>query len=1269
MSKIRKRVIKVGVVIGIILALAMAINWFMTYKLEDSLRKRLRDEVSKATDGFYDFSYEELQVGLFSGELMLKGLSLFPDSTTFAEQEKVNQLPNEYFDLHIDTLHFQGINLTWLFNYRELSFDQFIVNKPNIKIVAPHKRKVKPIVQTDSVATESMYDKILTYFDLVQAENIFIERGQVEYIVEDSINAHYQLSDFKFAAYNFAIDEYARRKDHLLFSENFEFSSNKPQKIYESEHLSLNMSKLSLSTIDSTVHVGGVYLQPREKLWTERFTRVGSCVDTKVEDVLLDGIVLKRNNTANSLDVRNLTVKQPQIEYFSVAKPKTESTNKQKREKPKNSEQIWSLYSITSPIFERISIENIDVKNAQLQYSKTEEEKIDVYTLNRLDFLAKSFQVDSMSHQYNFFLYVKEFLLDASDISGNVPSKNGTIDIAKLYLNSEENLLRIEDVKLGPLKDKIENSYVSGSIQELEISGLDYDEGLEADMIRIVAPQVNVSLGTGKKKQQPKEKQDTKANDIFDVITPFISYISVKDIRISDGKASFIDKKDSHKYRLRNLDFYAKNFYFDKETSKLRDEFFRWDEYSLRFRDFDNITPDKKYRILIKEGDFDSVSGDMLLRDLKVIPENSISGSYISITTPYVSLLGLQERALREGRIAFKTFILDSPVIELMKDEDKAAKDATDKIGSIGLLQHISFDLLTIPSPSLFYYDVAKESSLQLQAIQAHIDSFKWELNQSLKVDNLIVESPYISFVEGKVSSKKTKTKTEINIASFGDIDIGKLNIRKPILKIKKLDSYLDLSAENYLLRSFHWSHKDKSILQIADFDLQKPTVYFAKEEKKGTEPKKEPLTREEFLKVIATYANEAELDRINIDSLNLRLAFIQPDGTKWTRRLNNTSLLVEDLQTNRALKKLNIKELAFRTYDLNYAIADSFYTVRIGDLDFSNKRGELNVRKIHIDPNHPKFEFAHLHPKNKDWFNVNIDSIKLSGIDTRKLVSDTLLRAKKLSVDHTTLENFKNQKIKIQHNLMPLLYYEFQRLPLKYHIDSVDVKDFTVVYEELSRNGYSPLRLPFSHMNGRIKDFTNIQTGDGSFYTLVVDGLAMGTAPFDVKWKMPVDSVNDVFYLTAEIRDMDMRDFNQLVRPMAPAYVKSGRMHKLYFDAEATTRGAVVDMEFVYDSLHLVVLKNMDSDEENKFLTRVVNRWGIESQNMGSEMRVVHDSIVRNPYHSNFNYFLQIIKPPLTTSVGITEEKETLMHNIGVIIGKIKRFFGGGKKEDKKEK
>ena len=1259
-SQIRKRAIKALLVICTLFAVPMAINWFMTYKLEDSLRKRLSAEVAKATDGFYNFSFDELEVGLFSGELMLKGLSFTPDSAVFVERQSRDSLPSTYFNIHVDTIDFKGINLTWLFNYRQLGFDRFIVNGSNIKIISPHQ--INDSLAVDTTANRSLYERISPYFDIIQARHIDLQRANVEYIVEDSLTSHYKLEDFKFTAFKFVLDKNSENKEHLLFSENFQFNTNKPQVVLDSEHFLLNIGQIRLSTLDSIVHIGGVHLEPKEKYWDERFVRPGSCVETKVADVLLDGISFSRKGTANFLDARNFTIRKPNIEYYSVAK---ENNEKKRKEEETEKTSMWSLYSITSPIFEQIKIENINVEGAKLQYAYTKKDKTDLHTLNKLDFFAHSFLLNSMSHQFNFFLYAEDFSINAENIKSHMPSKNGSIDVERLYTSSIERSLKITNAQITPLTTNINDNYVRGSIDEIEITELHYKEGVDADMIKILSPQVDIILGKQDKKKEKTEVKKTGIANALDVISPYINHVAVKDIKIKDGRVSLINKKDGNKYQLNNLDFYAKNFYLDKETRRLRDYFFRWDEYSLKFRDFDNLTPDQRYRVQIKEGDFNSVTGDMLLRDLRVKPEKDITGSYISIVTPYASLLGLNERAIRKRQVSFKTFILDSPVIEVVKDMDQATPKVEKEIKSAAL-QLISFDLLTIPSPSLYLYDVAKESSLQVQSIQVHVDSFRWELNEILKIDNLIVESPFVSLVEGKEIAKKSEKKNNIDIASFGDIDIRKLNIRQPILKIKKPNSYLDISADSYLMRDLFWSQKTKSVLQIEELDLSHPTVFYAKEGgKKGTNKK---LTREELLKNISTYANDTKLGRINISDLNLRHFNTLGDGTKSENNLTNTHLLLEDVNANWKNRKLNVGEIAFRTSDINYPIMDSFYTLRVSDIDFSIKRAVLDIKNIHLDPNYPKFDFAYKHPRGKDWFNLRIDSINLSGINTKKLFSDTLLLVDKLKVNHVLLENLKNQKIEIEHNIMPLLYQEFQRLPLKYNINDIDIRDFTVIYEELSKNGHHPSRIPFSKMNGRIKDFTNIQKGDNSFYSLHVDGLAMGTAPFLVEWKIPVDSTNDKFYLSAEIRDMDMRDFNQLIRPMAPAYVHSGRMHKLAFQTEATSLGAVVDMEFAYDSLYFVLLKNMDSDDRNKLMTYVINKWGIESRNLGKDIRLSHDTIVRDPYHSNFNYFWQIIQPPLIKSVGITEEKQNLAHNLATIFKRIKRFFGGGKKEEKKK-
>lgn len=1243
----------------------MAVNWFMTYKLEDTLRKNLKAEISKATDGFYDFSFAKLDVGLYTGELIIKGLSFHPDSAVFEEWKQADKLPSTYFDIYVDTIDFKGINLTWLFSYRSLSFDKFMISEPTIKIIS--QRFEEDTLPSISKEKGSLYDYVAPYFDNISAKQIDLRKAKVEYLVQDSLSSKYMLEDFNFKAYNFLLDKYAEDKEHLLFSDNFEFRTNKPQAILDSEHFLLNIGQIGLSTSDSIVHLNNVYLEPKEKYWTQRYTREGSCVSTQVEDVILDGIVFRRRGSNNYLKSRSFTIKDPIIEYYSVSekeKKKKEIVTEQDSLAPK-----WSLYAIAAPIFKGMNIETINVENAKLQYSYTDKEKTDVHTLNKLDFFANSFSLDSMSHEYNFFLYVKDFSINAENIASYVPSKNGSVAVERLYLSSIDKALTINKARITPLTTKPTDRYAKGSIDEIAITGLNYKDGLDADMIKIVSPQVDINWGEGRSKPSQAEAKTTdKATNILDVMAPFVSYVSVKDIRIKEGRVSFVDRKENNKYQLANLDFYAKNFYLDKETRRLRDYFFDWDEYSFKFRDFDNLTPDRKHRVQIGEGNFNSVSGNMLLKDLKVTPEKGVTGSYISITTPYASLLGLNEKAVRKRRISFKTFILESPVIELVKQTEKK-KQATTKALSSDALELISFDLLTIPSPSFYFYDADNNSSLQVQSAQVHVDSFSWELNDKLKIDKLLVEAPYISLVDEKEESKSSKDSLRIDIKSFGEIDVRNVNISNPILKVKKPNLYLDFAADSYILRNLFWSQETKSIFEMDESALRNPRIYYALEERGSTKQKKDKLSKDELLKKISAYANESKLGRINISNLNLRYQMTHTDGKITRNGLTNTHFLLEDINTNWEKHKLDVGELALKTTDINLPLTHGFYTLRIGDIDFSKRKRQLDIKRIHLDPSYPKFDFAYIHPKGKDWFNVKVDSVTLAGIDASRLLNDTILLIQKLKVDHVLMENLKNQKIEIEHNVMPLLYQEFQKLPIKYYIGDVEVNDFNVIYEELAKNGDYPARIPFTKMNGRVAGFTNISKGDNSFYTLYANGLAMGTAPFVAEWKMPIDAANDKFYLKAEIKNMDMRDFNQLVRPMAPAYVKSGRIHKLIFNTEASSLGATVDMELAYDSLYVVVLKSMDGEEKHGIATYLVNKLALEPSNGGKDMRLPSDTIVRDPYHSNFNYFWQILQPPLIKSVGITEEKQNIAYNLLTIFDKVKRFFGSGDKNKEKEK
>lgn len=1256
-SKSRKWVTKLLLLIGILIALALGLNWFMTYKLEDLLKKRLRTEVIKATDGFYDVSFESLNIGFFSGELMIRGLSLFPDSAALDQKSRRAELPDFYIDIEIDTIHFTGVNLTWKFYYRELSFREFQLSNPHFKIVST-SNKQKDYNQSDTI-NKSLYELVSPYFDVVEAKHINFDKASVEYLVQDSIASHYQLRDFTFSAHNFLLDKNSTDRGYLLFSDDFDFITNTPQLVFDSKYLLLNLDRIYLNTKDSAIFVGGVDLQTKEEEWNQRFSKFGSYASMKVAGIEVNGIAFSRKGGYNFLDCADFCIESPKIEYYDVIDEKLEKKLKVQDESKSGA---WSLYSITSPIIERLSINQIDIENANFTYVRTEDQLSDLYTLNKLDFHAYRFAIDSLAKDQNIVNYVEDFTIEASDVQSHISSRNTVLTVGLFQLSTINKNFRLTQVEFHPIVQDFRKNIINGGIEDFQIRGIEYNEGLKADTISVIKPKISFTKAEGESLSKNENRINNKeaVDNFLDVVAPFIDYVVVKDILIKDGRGTYTDNEDGSVYHINNLDFYAKNFHIDKETRRLRDYFFSWDEYDVRFRDFDNITPDKKYRIQIDRGDFNSISKDFFLENLKITPQKTNS-SYISITTPYARLLGWDDKEIKNKNLSFESFVLENPLVEIVKKKDETIQQVEKEIKDIGL-NSINFGLLTIPSLSFSFSDEENASSLQLSAKQLQLDSLEWNINKNFNIKDIIIDSPYLSVVNNKQSDISDSTNT-FNILLLGHVSLDKMYIQSPVFDLKQNDTQINFTANHYQLDSFFWKMGDNSILKLDNFDLINPTIGY--KEKGISKTKSRPLSRQQIVKTISKYANQIDLGRVNISDLDL----LHTKRQKIENRLVDTDFLLENLHSNLRENKIEMEELAFSTKDIDFPVADSFYTFKIGDVNFSKRLGNLNINNISLNANYPKFDYAYIHPRGADWFNVEVDKIVLSGIDTDRFLADSMLFVDRMIVDHVLLENFKNQKIEIEHNKMPLLYEQFQKFPLKYHIGDLDIRDFTVIYEELAKNGYQPARIPFSNMNGRVRNFTNIQGADNSFYTLYANGTMMGAAPFTAEWTIPVDSVNDKFYLSAEINDLDMRSFNQLIRPMAPAYVKSGHINKLNFETEATSLGATVDMKLVYDSLYLVLTKNMLTDEENKLYTYVVNRWGIEKQNMGENLRMPNCSIVRDPYHSNFNYFWQILQPPLMESVGVSEEKQNLAYNLMTMYNKVKRFFSREKKTKTVEK
>lgn len=197
--------------------------------------------------------------------------------------------------------------------------------------------------------------------------------------------------------------------------------------------------------------------------------------------------------------------------------------------------------------------------------------------------------------------------------------------------------------------------------------------------------------------------------------------------------------------------------------------------------------------------------------------------------------------------------------------------------------------------------------------------------------------------------------------------------------------------------------------------------------------------------------------------------------------------------------------------------------------------------------------------------------------------------------------------------------------------------------------------------MNGLIYGLTNVASSPDQFIRLDANGLLMGSGYFDATWMIPADKNYDRFLLNAHLRNLDLTGLNRMITPLAPARISNGYAQDIFFNIDATSKGATVDMIFPYNNLKIDIL-NAEDGSRKKIASYLLNKI-IKSDNPSarspSKYREYNLYVERNPYHSTFNYFWQILQPPLAESVGVSKKKQNLAKSISNVVSGIKKLFG----------
>lgn len=1149
--------------LGILVAGVLLLNLFLTKRLEKYLKKELIERTADATDGFYRLSFDDLSVSFFKGELKLEGIQFGPDSAVFKNWEAKDSLPALYVIADVGMIDFKGLNLTWTWNFKQLHFNSFEINRPDIQVFSPdHTSQTEK--QTKPAETKTLYEVISPYINVLSVKTLNLQNASVSYTTENQQSPIiYTLSNVSFHAYGFWLDKNSSQSGKLLYCDNFEFITNEPQTLLANNDFLLKTDSIRLSTEDSLILIQNTSLTPQSELWKEKRQMPDRYLDAWVKTIEVQGIHFKRKDGLNYLTARSFDIASSDLRFFNLANEK-KTTKEKKNGTTQDTDSLvntLSLYDIISPVLHSVSIQAIGIEEAKLESVIAMQDTVEIYKLNNFNFQAYDFLIDSVSEAKHGWWYSQSFAFQATGIEGLMNAHNHRLEIERMELDMQAQTFDIDQVRLQPLSSRTRNDYMAGSIDSIRIKGLYYDKGIRADLFQIDRPDIRYSMAPSGSKSSPSIKNPGNSRvDVEGILNPFLQYLSVGKIKLNRACLTLHDKSSPEPvtYKLNNFNFLGTDILINENSGLQNELFFQYKNLGFSFTDFDNYLPGKAYRLSIKKGLFSTVQGELNLYNLQLTPQKTGDkknrASQIQVSTPLLRITGLTRLPKNPSQnMQIASFSIDSPDIEI-------------------------------------HHPDGGRFAICLKTVQ--LKKAAWD-STWLNLGTIDLINPAVDIYPGKPGGKEVPSTS---------------------------------------------SHS-------------KPT---------------------DIYNLLGGIARRITLDKLNLEDANINYSYFYKDDSLQTQKAEATQLYVKGLQVDAGKRTFRLDDILCSARNLVIPLNQGFYSLKIGEIELN--KTSLQLQKLHLVSPYSMMEFAYLQPHHKDWFDVSVGSLSLEDIDLPTYFSDEILKIGEVKVQDAILKNFKNQKILIPHHIVPMIYSGLQKAPLKMDFDKVKVSNFSVIYKELAKKGTEPGTLFITDMNGTFSGFTNIVKRPDQFIELDANGRFMGKGYFTATWMLPVDSLNDCFLLNGHIREFDLTALNELITPLASAKVESGLVKEMKFATTASSKGATIDMLFLYNDLKAALLKEKDGElVDKKFLTRLAN-WVLKHDNPDKTKdgvkapRTSHATIVRDPYHSSFNYIWQILRPALIESVGVTQTEQKIAKGVTGFFKKVKDFFTPKKKKNRQK-
>jgi hypothetical protein len=286
----------------------------------------------------------------------------------------------------------------------------------------------------------------------------------------------------------------------------------------------------------------------------------------------------------------------------------------------------------------------------------------------------------------------------------------------------------------------------------------------------------------------------------------------------------------------------------------------------------------------------------------------------------------------------------------------------------------------------------------------------------------------------------------------------------------------------------------------------------------------------------------------------------------------------------------------------------------------FKLDNDEIILSNTHMFTKVSKQELSQQIPYERDHLNLEIEETIITDFNFNFDQDSLLVTANSGDISKLKLEIFRDKNPPDDMRDKFLYAKMLKSLPFHIDIETFNISDSNLVYEEEEEKKVNPGELRFENLSGQIKNISNLPNEEDEMQIVVKSDL-MGKGLLHLDWSFKVNDPDQRFLVQGSLINFDTTSLNDFLVPSLNVKTE-GQIEQLYFTVSGNEYVANGDVKMRYNDFKFQVL-GKNGLRINKVLTFIGNLFiddGSKTDENGYRYGAI-ENVERNQKKSFFNF------------------------------------------------